>query len=144
MQKSTVDFFFFCCLHAQSLHLCPTQCNPVDCSLPCSSVHGISPSKNTRVDCHFLLQGIFLTQISNPGLPHCKRILYHLRHQGSPIFTQSVANVTHKIILPFSSPQLVLQLINNFHSFLLYFLGLSLSAKHFQVGAAHFESIFAQ
>ena len=33
--------------------------------------------------CHFLLQGIFLTQESNPGLPHCKQILYHLSHQGS-------------------------------------------------------------
>ena len=31
-----------------------------------------------------LLQGIFTTQGSNPGLPHCRRILYHLSHQGSP------------------------------------------------------------
>ena len=29
-------------------------------------------SKNTGVDCHFLLQGIFLTQGSNPGLLHCR------------------------------------------------------------------------
>ena len=36
--------------------------------------------------CHFLLQGIFLTQGLNPGLPHCKQILYHLSHQGSPGF----------------------------------------------------------
>ena len=34
--------------------------------------------------CHALLQGIFLTQGSNPGLPHCRWILYHLSHQGSP------------------------------------------------------------
>ena len=33
---------------------------------PGSSVHGISPGKNTRVDCHALLQGIFLTQELNP------------------------------------------------------------------------------
>ena len=33
---------------------------------------------------HSLLQGIFLTQESNPGLLHCRQILYHLRHQGSP------------------------------------------------------------
>ena len=32
---------------------------------------------------HFLLQGIFLTQGSNPGLLHCRQTLYHLRHQGS-------------------------------------------------------------
>ena len=33
--------------------------------------------------CHFLLQGIFLTQGSNPGLLHCRQMLYHLSHQGS-------------------------------------------------------------
>ena len=43
-----------------------------------------SPGKNTEVSCHFLLQGIFLTQGSNPGLPHCRQILYHLSPQGSP------------------------------------------------------------
>ena len=37
-----------------------------------------SPGKNTGVGCHFLLQGIFPTQGSNPGLPHCKQILYCL------------------------------------------------------------------
>ena len=34
--------------------------------------------------CHCLLQGIFLTQGSNLGLLHCRQILYHLSHQGSP------------------------------------------------------------
>ena len=42
-----------------------------------------SPGKNTGVGCHFLLQEIFLTQGSNPGLPHCWQTLYHLSHQGS-------------------------------------------------------------
>ena len=37
---------------------------------------------------HFLLQGIFPTQESNPGLPHCRQKLYHLSHQGSPIKNQ--------------------------------------------------------
>ena len=36
------------------------------------------------VGCHFLLQGIFLTQGSNPGLLHCRQSLYCLSHQGSP------------------------------------------------------------
>ena len=40
--------------------------------------------KNTGVKCHFLLQGIFLTQGSNSGLPHCRQTLYHLSHQGIP------------------------------------------------------------
>ena len=42
-----------------------------------------SSDKSTGVGCHALLQGIFATQGSNPGLPHCRRILYQLRHQGS-------------------------------------------------------------
>ena len=42
-----------------------------------------SPGKNTGVGCQALLQGIFLTQGSNSGLPHFKRILYHLSRQGS-------------------------------------------------------------
>ena len=46
------------------------------------------PGNSTGVDCHFLLQGIFPTQGSNPGLPHCRQTLYHLSHQGS-ITTQS-------------------------------------------------------
>ena len=35
--------------------------------------------------CHSLLQGIFPTQRSNLGLPHCRQILYHLSHQGKPV-----------------------------------------------------------
>ena len=38
--------------------------------------------KSTGVGCHFLLQGIFPTQGSNPGLPHCRQTLYHLSHKG--------------------------------------------------------------
>ena len=52
-------------------------------SLPGSSVQGYSPGKNTGVGCHALLQGFFPIQGSNPGLPHCRRILSHLNHQGS-------------------------------------------------------------
>ena len=42
-----------------------------------------SPGNNTGLNCHFLLQGIFLNQVSSPGLLHCRQILYHLSHQGS-------------------------------------------------------------
>ena len=41
-----------------------------------------SPSKNTKVGCHSLLQGIFLTQGSILGLLHCRQILYQLNYQG--------------------------------------------------------------
>ena len=55
-------------VHAQLLLSCLTLCDPVDCSLPCSSVHGDSPGENTGVGCHFLLQGIFPAQDSNLSL----------------------------------------------------------------------------
>ena len=42
-----------------------------------------SPGKNTGVSCHFLLQGIFPTQGSNPGLLHCRQILYQLSYEGN-------------------------------------------------------------
>ena len=41
--------------------------------------------------CCILLQGIFPTQRLNPGLPHCRQILYHLSHQGSPRMLEWVA-----------------------------------------------------
>ena len=50
-----------------------------------------SPGKNTGVGCHALLQGIFATQGSNPGLPHCRGLLYHLSHQGRPRILEWVA-----------------------------------------------------
>ena len=55
---------------------CPTLCNPMDCS-PWNS-----PGQNTGVG-NLSLQ-IFPFQGSNPGLPHCRQILYQLSHQGSP------------------------------------------------------------
>ena len=58
-------------------------CDPMDCSPPGPFVHGDFPGKNTGVGCHALFQGIFPTQGSNPGLPHCRWILYRLSHQRS-------------------------------------------------------------
>ena len=44
-----------------------------------------SPGKNIGVGCHSLLpQGIFPTQGLNPGLLHCRQILYLSEHQGNP------------------------------------------------------------
>ena len=121
---------------------CPTLHDPMDCSLPGSSIHGIfqarvlewdviafsnremrnpqlsgiqeneseshsvlsdswwphglyspwnSPSQNTGIGNHSLLQGIFPTQGSNPGLVHCRWILYQLSHKGSPTILDWVA-----------------------------------------------------
>ena len=63
---------------------CPTIGDTMNCSPLGSSVHGDSTGKNTGAGYHALPQGIFPTQESNRGLPHCRRILYHLSHQGSP------------------------------------------------------------
>ena len=64
---------------------------PMEYIPPGSSVHGDSPGKNTGVGCHALLQGNFPTQGSNLGLPHCRQILFHLSHQGSPRILEWVA-----------------------------------------------------
>ena len=65
-------------LAAQS---CPALRDPVDCSPPGSSVHGILQAKNTGVGCHSLVQEVFPTQGSNPDLLHCKPIPYCLSHK---------------------------------------------------------------
>ena len=55
-------------------------------SLPPHGLHSPwnSPGQNTGVGSLSLLQGIFPTKGSNPGLPHCRWILYQLTHKGSP------------------------------------------------------------
>ena len=50
-----------------------------------------SPGKNTRVGIHPLLQG----NLPNPGLPHCRQILYHLSHQESPSYNQLLLLLSH-------------------------------------------------
>ena len=62
---------------------CPTICNPVDCSLPGFSVHGILQARILEWVTISFSRGISPTQGSNPGLPHCRQTLYHLSHQGS-------------------------------------------------------------
>ena len=117
--------------------LCPTLCDPIDCSPPGYSVHGDFPGKNTGHTCtqlilkppplhdvarfimyfecsydflpqlqvefnrtilgHFLLQGIFPTQESNPGLLHCRQILYRLSYKGSPFSAYSEVKILYKV-----------------------------------------------
>ena len=68
------------------------------CSVMFNSLrpHGLynpwnSPGQNTGVGSLSLLQGIFPTQGSNPGLPLCRRILYQLRYKGDPRILEWVA-----------------------------------------------------
>ena len=137
--------FLFQCMKVKSKSevawSCPTLRDPMDCSPPGSSIHGIfqeipgksywsgvplpspyhslllvnitlkvkvaqscltlcnpwnSPGQIARVDSCSLLQGIFPTQRSNPGLPHCRQILYQLSHQGNP-------RTLEWVVYPFSS-----------------------------------------
>ena len=64
---------------------CPTLCDPMDCPWN-------SPGQNTGGDSRSLLQGIFPTQGSNQVLPHCRRTLYQLSHEGSPRILEWVAH----------------------------------------------------
>ena len=69
-------------VHAQSLQLCLTLCDPMDC-LPGSSVHGILQARILEWVA-MPSSWIFLTQGTNLGLLSFRQILYHLSHQGSP------------------------------------------------------------
>ena len=68
---------------AQSLQVCPTLCDPMDCSPPGSSVCGILQARILEVVAMLFFQGIFLTWGLNQGLLHCRQILYQLSYQGS-------------------------------------------------------------
>ena len=67
-----------------------------------------SPSKNTEVGCHFLLQGIFPIQGLNSSLLHCKQILYHPSHQGSSPSLLAFSQIKHlgraELPIPHPSP----------------------------------------
>ena len=70
-----------------------------------------SPGKNPGVSSHSLLQVIFLTQESNPGLLHCRQILYHLSQQGchnildiiNKVLMNIAVNITSEFMFLFSS-----------------------------------------
>ena len=64
---------------------CPVLCDPMDCKPTTLLGPWDFPGESTGVGWHFLLQGIFVTQGSNPGLPHCRQTLFCLSHQGSPL-----------------------------------------------------------
>ena len=82
--KKKITAFSIGSVHAKSLQLCLTLYKPMYCSLPGSSIHGDSPSKNTGMGCRALLQGIFLTQ----GLNSC---LLQLPALASRFFTTSTS-----------------------------------------------------
>ena len=91
-----VRYNYSSCAHISSLLFCIAE---VKCSESCSVMsdslrfHGLhspwnSLGQNTGVGSLSLLQGIFPTQGSNPGLSHCRWILYQLSHKGSPCIAE--------------------------------------------------------
>ena len=85
-------------------HSDPPQSESESCSVVSDSLqhHGLyspwnSPGQNTGVSSLSLLQRIFPTQGSNPGLPHCRQILYQLSHQGSPKKVLNSHAHTHRL-----------------------------------------------
>ena len=74
------------CVYAKLLQSYLTLCNPMDCTLPGSSVYGILQGKNIGVGCHALFQGIFLTQGSHLCLLslHCQAGSLPLAPPGKP------------------------------------------------------------
>ena len=91
--NTEVNVSFQIMVHAQEWDCWVIQCVNRSVVSNCLQPHGLQPArflcpwhfpgKNTREACHFLLQEIFPTQGSNPGLPHCRQILLPLSHQGS-------------------------------------------------------------
>ena len=75
----------------------PTLCDPMDCSLPGFSIHGIFQARVPEWVAISFSRASSPTQGSNPGLPHCRQMLYPLSHQGSP---GSTGSTTH---FPFST-----------------------------------------
>ena len=80
---------------------CPTLCNTdCICSPPGSSVHGILQAGILEWGCHVLLQGIFLTQGSNPGLPHCGQMVYPLSHTNEAEHKDLATSLKDKLKAP--------------------------------------------
>ena len=72
------------------MHVCSVYlilCDPMDCSAPDSSVHGILQTRILEWVAISSSRGIFQTQGLNPGLLHCRQIVYPLSYQGSPLST---------------------------------------------------------
>ena len=66
---------------------CPTLCDPMDCT-----VHGILQARILEWVAFPFSRGIFPTQGSNPGFPHCTWILYQLSHKGNPVRPLATGN----------------------------------------------------
>ena len=69
-----------------------TVCNSMDCS---SSAHGFLQAKVQEWVAISFPRGSSPTQGSDPGLPHCRRLLYQLNYKGSPDHSQRIIQKYH-------------------------------------------------
>ena len=101
-------------MRAKSFQSCPTLCDPMDCSSPGSLLCPWgSLDKDTEMGCHALLQGIFPTQASNPGvlrLLHWQVGSLSLAPPGKPVgCLSSVQSLRH--VRLFASPWIAAHLV---------------------------------
>ena len=72
-----------------SLRVCVSRSAVSDCLQPARLLRPWrSTGKNNGVNCYSFLKGLFLTQGLNPGLLHCRQILYYMSHKGSPLLEE--------------------------------------------------------
>lgn len=88
-----VHIWAVACLHACSV--LSNCCDPMDCGQQ-ASLSGNFLSKNTGVDCHFFLQGIFLSQGLNTCVLHFRQILYHWATERKPWAVEGEIKITTK------------------------------------------------
>ena len=90
--------------------LCLTLCHPMD-----YTAHGVLQVRMLGVGCHFLLQGMFPTQESNPGLPHCRRILYQMSPR-EVVFHLTFFFISHLTFILF--PMSIVLLASSWNSYI--------------------------
>ena len=121
-----------------------TLCYPMDYSPPGSRPWN-SPGKNTGVGCRSFLHGVLPIQGSNPGLLHCRQILYHLNHLGRLSAKIIPSVLSTPCILSVTEP-LEFQLVNiSWFLFLLPFPPYYFSSStchHHRIG--HLEKLFSR
>ena len=103
------------CFCSTSLHVlapqsCPTLWDPIDWSLPGSSVHGILQARILGVGCHSLIQGIFPIQGSDPCILHCRQILYFWATREALIYFIRCLQISYLTNLLLLSDKLSIQL----------------------------------
>ena len=80
--------------------LCPTLCDPINCSPPGSSVHGILQARVLERVAIPFSKGLRDLEI-DPLLLHCRQILYHLSHQRGPSLPTAACITPHVSHVPF-------------------------------------------